>query len=102
MAFPMAPLAIVYVRSPERRRRWVLSFRLSRLRQWGGRTFAVRLGILPLVLLFCAILIAFDVTYIWRLLTRDLAEAAKETANLAQSLGQQAEDTMRTADLTLI
>jgi diguanylate cyclase (GGDEF)-like protein/PAS domain S-box-containing protein len=54
------------------------------------------------VLLFCAILIALDVTYIWRLRTRDLAEARKETTNLAQSLGQQAEDTMRTADLTLI
>jgi diguanylate cyclase (GGDEF)-like protein/PAS domain S-box-containing protein len=80
----------------------VLSRRLSRLRQWAGQRFALRLGVIPLVLLFCAILIALDVTYIWRLRTRDLAEAEKETANLAQSLGQQAEDTMRTADLTLI
>jgi diguanylate cyclase (GGDEF)-like protein/PAS domain S-box-containing protein len=76
--------------------------RTHRLRQWAGRRFALRLGIIPLVLLFCAILIALDVTYIWRLRARDLAEAAKETANLAQSLGQQAEDTVRTADLTLI
>src|SRR5580704_7934263 len=80
----------------------MLSHRLSRLRQWTGRRFALRLGIIPLVLLFCAILIALDVTYVWRLRSRDLAEAGKETANLAQSLGQQAEDTMRTADLTLI
>jgi len=80
----------------------VLSYRLSRLRQWAGRRFALRLGIIPLVLLFCAILIALDVTYIWRLRARDLDEARKETTNLAQSLGQHAEDTMRTADLTLI
>jgi diguanylate cyclase (GGDEF)-like protein/PAS domain S-box-containing protein len=80
----------------------VLSYRSSRLRQWAGRRFALRLGIIPLVLLFCAILIALDVTYVWRLRVRSLAEAGKETANLAQSLGQQAEDTMRTADLTLI
>ena len=80
----------------------MLRYRPSRLWQWAGRRFALRLGIIPLVLFFCAILIALDVTYIWRLRTRDLAEAGKETANLAQSLGQQAEDTMRTADLTLI
>src|ERR1700683_3572587 len=76
--------------------------RLSRLRQWAGQRFALRLGVIPLVLLFCAILIALDVTYIWRLRTRDLAEARKETANLAQSLGQQAEDTMRTADISIL
>ena len=80
----------------------MLRYRPSRLRQWAGRRFALRLGIIPLVLLFCAILVALDVTFIWRLRLRDLAEAQKETANLAQSLGQQAEDTMRTADLTLI
>jgi hypothetical protein len=58
------------------------------------------------VLLFCAILIALDDAldgyHSWVLRARDLAEARKETANLAQSLGQQAEDTMRTADLTLV
>jgi diguanylate cyclase (GGDEF)-like protein/PAS domain S-box-containing protein len=80
----------------------MLRYRPSRLWQWAGRRFALRLGIIPLVLFFCAILIALDVTYIWRLRTRDLAEAGKETANLAQSLGQHAEDTVRTADLTLI
>jgi two-component system, sensor histidine kinase and response regulator len=80
----------------------VLNHRRSRLRQWVGRRSALRLGIIPLVLLFCAILIALDGYHSWVLRARDLAEARKETANLAQSLGQQAEDTMRTADLTLV
>jgi hypothetical protein len=54
------------------------------------------------VLLFCAILIALDGYHIWGLRTQDLDEARKDTANVTRSLGQQAEDTMRTADLSLI
>jgi diguanylate cyclase (GGDEF)-like protein/PAS domain S-box-containing protein len=80
----------------------VFNFRLSRLRRWVGRRLPPQLGAIPLVLLFCAILIALDLYHSWGLRAQILAEARKETANLAQSLGQQAEDTMRTADLSLI
>jgi hypothetical protein len=74
--------------------------RLSSLWQWVGRRLPAHLGAIPLVLLFCAILIGLDCYHIWGLRVQDLAEARKETANLAQSLGQQAEDTMRTADIS--
>src|SRR5580658_8572054 len=77
-------------------------YRLSRLRQWVGRGLRLQLGAIPFVLLVCTILIALDGYHIWGLRAQDLDAARKETANLAQSLGQQAEDTMRTADLTLI
>src|ERR1700689_3036992 len=80
----------------------MFSRRLSRLREWAGRGFPLELGAIPFVLLVCAILIALDGYHIWGLRTQDLADARKDTANLAQSLGQQAEDTMLTADLTLI
>jgi diguanylate cyclase (GGDEF)-like protein/PAS domain S-box-containing protein len=80
----------------------VLSHRLTRLRQSVGRRLSLQLGAIPFVILVCAILIALDGYHIWGLRARDLAEARKETANLAQSLGQQAEDTVRTADITLV
>jgi diguanylate cyclase (GGDEF)-like protein/PAS domain S-box-containing protein len=80
----------------------VFSRRLSRLWQWVGGRLPLQLGAIPLVLLFCAILIALDGYHSWGLRAQILAEGRKETANLAQSLGQQAEDMMRSADLTLI
>lgn len=80
----------------------MLGDRLPRIRQWVGKRLPRQFGALPFVLLVCTILIALDGYHIWGLRAQDLAEAQKETANLAQSLGQQAEDTMRTADLTLI
>jgi hypothetical protein len=54
------------------------------------------------VIVVCTILIVLDGYHSWTLRARDLVEARKETANPAQSLEQQAEDTMRTADPTLI
>jgi diguanylate cyclase (GGDEF)-like protein/PAS domain S-box-containing protein len=80
----------------------VLSGRLPRLRRWAGRTTRLQLGAIPFVLLVCTILIVLDGYHIWALRGQDLAEARKETANLAQSLGQQAEDTVRIADVTLV
>jgi two-component system, sensor histidine kinase and response regulator len=53
-------------------------------------------------LLVCVILIVLDGYHVWGLRDQALIVAQKDTANLAQSLGQQAEDTVRTADLTLI
>ena len=76
--------------------------RLSSLWQWVGRRLPAHLGAIPLVLLFCTILIGLDCYHIWGLRVQDLAQARKETANLAQSLGQQAEDTMRTADISIV
>jgi diguanylate cyclase (GGDEF)-like protein/PAS domain S-box-containing protein len=73
-----------------------------RLRKWVGRRPSRWFGAIPFVLLVCTILIALDGYHSWRLRVQDLTEARKETANLAQSLIQQAADTMRTADLTLI
>jgi len=55
-----------------------------------------------LVIVVCTIVIALDGYHSWVLRARDLAEAGRETANLAQSLGQQAEDTMRTADVSIL
>jgi diguanylate cyclase (GGDEF)-like protein/PAS domain S-box-containing protein len=75
---------------------------LSKLQRYVGWRLSLKLGAIPLVLLVCVILIALDGYHIWGLRVRDIAEARQETANLALSLGQQAEDTMRTADLTLI
>jgi diguanylate cyclase (GGDEF)-like protein/PAS domain S-box-containing protein len=80
----------------------VRSPRPSRLRLLTGRRTSLRLGAIPFVLVVCTILIVLDGYHIWGLRDQDLARARKDTANLAQSLGQQAEDTMRTADLTLI
>ena len=80
----------------------MISHRLSQLREWVRRRLPPQLGAIPLVIVVCMILIMLDGYHSWGLRVRDLAEARKETANLAQSLGQQAEDTMRTADLTLI
>jgi diguanylate cyclase (GGDEF)-like protein/PAS domain S-box-containing protein len=72
------------------------------LRQRIAQEIPLRLGAIPFVLLVCTILILLDGYHIWGLRAQNLADARKDTANLAQSLGQQAEDTMRTADLTLI
>src|SRR5580658_10326727 len=66
------------------------------------RRLPLQFSAVPLVLLFCVILIGLDCYHIWGLRVQDLAEARKETANLAQSLGQQAEDTMRAADLSIV
>src|SRR5580704_8549839 len=73
-----------------------------RPQQRAGRKFPLGLGAIPLVVLVCTIVIALDGYHSWVLRARDLAEAGTETANLAQSLGQQAEDTMRTADMSII
>jgi diguanylate cyclase (GGDEF)-like protein/PAS domain S-box-containing protein len=80
----------------------VLSGRLSGFAGWIRRRFPLQLGAIPFVIVVCTILIALDVYHSWGLRARDLAEAQKETANLAQSLGQQAADTVRIADITLV
>jgi|HubBroStandDraft_6_1064221.scaffolds.fasta_scaffold31695_3 diguanylate cyclase (GGDEF)-like protein/PAS domain S-box-containing protein len=79
-----------------------ISYQFSRFRRWVGRRFALQLSAIPLVIVVCTILIMLDGYHSWGLRTQDLAEAGKETANLAESLGQQAEDTMRTADMSII
>jgi diguanylate cyclase (GGDEF)-like protein/PAS domain S-box-containing protein len=54
------------------------------------------------VLLVCTIVIALDAYHIWRLRAGTLADAQKAMVNLSRSLGQQAEDTVRTADISLL
>lgn len=87
---------------PEQARYQVFSRRLPSLRQWAVRRFSLQLGAIPFVLLVCATLIALDVSHVWGQRAEDLAEARKETANLALSLGQQAEDTVRTGDIAIL
>jgi diguanylate cyclase (GGDEF)-like protein/PAS domain S-box-containing protein len=80
----------------------VFSYGLSRLRRPAGKKLPLQLGAIPLVFLVCTILVALGGYNIWALRSQGLAEARRETANLAQSLGHHAEDTVRSADLTLI
>jgi diguanylate cyclase (GGDEF)-like protein/PAS domain S-box-containing protein len=75
---------------------------LGRVRQPVGRRFSLQLGVVPFVLLVCTILIAFDAYHIWGLRAGNLADAQTAMVNLSRSLGQQAEDTVRTADISLL
>ncbi|HEX3861829.1 MAG TPA: ATP-binding protein [Stellaceae bacterium] len=69
-------------------------------RQWAKQL--PQFGILPFVILVCLILVVLDGAHIWSLRAKDLAEAEKNTANLAQSLGQHAGDTVRAADVAIL
>src|SRR5438067_1008439 len=98
MRWPRAPtgrggrtaLTALFGKGFERSRRWV---RATPLPQFGAVQF---------VLLVCAILIVLDAANVWSLRAKQLATAEKEAVNLARSLGQQAEDTVRTADIAII
>jgi diguanylate cyclase (GGDEF)-like protein/PAS domain S-box-containing protein len=76
--------------------------RLSRVLRRVRRRFSLQLGVVPFVILVCTILIALDAYHIWGLRAGDLADAQKAMVNLSRSLGQQAEDTVRTADISLL
>lgn len=43
-----------------------------------------------------------DAVHVWALRTSAIADAQKDAANLARSLGQQAEDTVRAADISIL
>ena len=61
-----------------------------------------QLGAIAFVILACICVLGIEIVNLWHQRDQSLANARAEAGNLARSLGQQAEDTFRIADLSLI
>ncbi|MBV8888582.1 MAG: diguanylate cyclase [Alphaproteobacteria bacterium] len=62
----------------------------------------LQLGVAAFVALICLTLVGLDLVDAWQQRSREIDYGRRAGANLARSLGQHAEDTIRTADATII
>ena len=60
------------------------------------------IGAIAFVFLVCLAVVAVEAANLWQQRNREMADAWQEAANLARSLAQHAEDTVRTADVSII
>src|SRR5579862_5470609 len=66
------------------------------------RRLSLQMTALIFILFVCVILTGLQTAYTWNARNRALADGAMDTANLARSIAQHAEDTIRTADAVLV
>lgn len=76
-----------------------LARRMHRFRGAGSR---LQYGTIAFVFLVCLAVIAVEAANLWQQRNKEMADAWQEAANLARSLAQHAEDTLRTADVSII
>jgi diguanylate cyclase (GGDEF)-like protein/PAS domain S-box-containing protein len=80
-----------------------LAANLSRgLRRFRGAGSRLQYGAIGFVFLVCLAVVAIEAANLWQQRNREMAEAWQDAANLARSLSQHAEDTLRTADVSII
>lgn len=68
----------------------------GRLKQWMKWRSLTQCGPTAFALLVCSVLVVLNAVHVW------VEQAEKETAHLALSLCQQAEDTLRAADVGIV
>jgi PAS domain S-box-containing protein len=66
------------------------------------RWSSLKTRIVGFILLSCLLLVGFDVQHVWDERSRAIEKAQHETANLARSLAQNAEDTIAAADASIV
>jgi diguanylate cyclase (GGDEF)-like protein/PAS domain S-box-containing protein len=76
-----------------------LSRGMHRLHGAGSR---LQYGAIAFVFLVCLAVIAVEAVNLWQQRNREMADAWLDAANLARSLSQHAEDTVRTADVSIV
>ena len=76
-----------------------LSHGMRRLHGAGSR---LQYGAIGFVFLVCLAVIAVEAANLWQQRNKEMSDAWQEAANLARSLAQHAEDTVRTADVSII
>ncbi len=81
--------------------RVVISRALRRLFRRGYGFSSLQFGAIAFVFLVCLCVVGNEVSNIQNQRGRELGEARSQAANLARSLGQQAEDTVRNADISI-
>ncbi|HZT86708.1 MAG TPA: diguanylate cyclase [Stellaceae bacterium] len=63
---------------------------------------SLQFGTICFVFLACVAVVGVDTLNIWNERGKEMREAWRDAANLARSLGEQAEDTMRLADVSIV
>jgi hypothetical protein len=81
--------------------RTVILRKLRRLFRRGHGFTSLQFGAIGFVFLVCLAVIGNEASSIQNQRGRELKEAWSQAANLARSLGQQAEDTVRNADISI-
>jgi diguanylate cyclase (GGDEF)-like protein/PAS domain S-box-containing protein len=80
-----------------------LPVQLSRgLRRFHDSGSRLQYGVIAFVFLVCVAVVAVEAANLWQQRTKEMADAWQEAANLARSLARHAEDTVRTADVSII
>src|SRR5690349_17482019 len=76
---------------------------LSRgVQRFRGAESRLQYGAIGFVFVVCLAVVAIEAANLWQQRNREMAEAWQDAANLARSLSQHAEDTVRTADVSII
>jgi hypothetical protein len=76
-----------------------LSLGMRRFRTAGS---LLQYGAIGFVFVVCLAFVAIEAANLWQQRNKEMGDAWQESANLARSLAQHAEDTLRTADISII